>query len=174
MASGDSLFILGPLGASPPSANFATPDTIADASTPTLIIPVLDFDGGTNEHMDWFLTVPSQYAGTTGFTFSYKYAMDGTDVDLVDMEFRVIDLADTDILTADLGIDTQTAVSIQDTPVATVTAHKLAYSPTGALAKANMGDPSAGDRIVIRATRDTTAAANADDLQLLEIYVTET
>jgi len=174
MSSGDTLFVLGPLGSSPPSANYATLDTISDASTPNMTIPVLDFDGTTAEYIDWFVQVPDHYSGATGFTFSYKYAMDGTDADLVDMEFRVLDLADTDILDADLGIDTQIAVSIQDTPVATVTAHKLAYSPTGALAKANMGDPSAGDLIVIRAKRDVAAAANTDDLQLIAIYVTDT
>lgn len=173
MASGDTLFVLGPLGGSPPSTSYATFDTIADTSTPPLIIPVLDFDGAANEHMDWYLTVPSHYASTTGFTFSYKYATDGADADLVDMEFRVLILADLDILTGDLGIDTQTAVSIQDTPPATPT-NKLSYSTTGALAKASMGTPSAGDRIVIRATRDISAATNTDDLQLLEIYVIET
>lgn len=173
MASGDTLFVLDPLGYSPPSANYATMDTISDASTPNLIIPVLDFDGATDEHADWFVTVPSHYAGTTGFTFSYKYATDGTDVDIVEIEFRVLTLDDLDTLTGDLGIDTQTAVAVQDTPGA-ATAHHFNYTTTGALAKANMGTPSAGDRIVIRATRDVSAATNTDDLQLAEIYVTET
>jgi hypothetical protein len=82
-------------------------------------------------------------------------------------------LADLDVLTGDLGIDTKTAVSIQDTPPATPT-NKLSYSTTGALAKASFGSAVAGDRIVIRCTRDVSAATNTDDLQLVEIYVTET
>lgn len=173
MASGNTLFILDPLGATPPATLYATPDTIADASTPNMTMPVLDFDGTTAEYMDWFLTIPSQYAGTTGFTFSYKYATDGADADLVDMEFRVLKLADLDVLTGDLGIDTQTQVSIQDTPPATPT-NKFSYSTTGALAKADFGSAVAGDRIIIRAKRDVAAAANTDDLQLAEILVTET
>lgn len=174
MASGNSLFVLSLANSIPAGTLYATPDIIEDGSAPTILIPVMDFDGSQDEHRDWIVTVPSQYANGTGFTFSYKYAMDGTAVDLVDMEFRVLILADTDILTADLGIDPQTAVSIQDTPIVTVTANKFAYSPTGALAKANMGTPVTGNRILIRGTRDVAAASNTDDLQLNEIYVTET
>lgn len=173
MASGDTLFVLSAENSSPPSTTFATEDEILDASTPPMVIRVLDFGGASNESMDWFVTVPSHYAGTTGFTFSYKYATDGADADLVEMEFRALILDDLDVLTGDLGIDAQTAVAIQDTPPATPT-DKLSYSTTGALAKADMGTPSPGDRMVIRATRDTAAATNTDDLQLLEIYVIET
>lgn len=173
MASGDTLFILTPQGSIPPSANFATLDTIADASTPTTFFPVLDFDGATDEHADWHVTIPSHYSGATGFTFSYKYAVDGSDVDIVEIEFRALHVDDLDILTADLGIDTQTATAIQDTPAATPT-NKLNYSTTGTMAKANFGSAVAGDRLVIRSTRDVSAATNTDDLQLLEILVVET
>ena len=173
MASGDTLFVLDPQSSVPPGTLFATHDTIVDGSSPTLTIPVLDFDGATDEHADWWATVPSHYAGTTGFTFSYKYAVDGTDVDIVELEFRVLKLADLDILTADLGIDTQTAAALQDTPATTPT-NKLNVTGTVALAKADMGTPVAGDRIVIRATRDISAAVNTDDLQLVEILVKET
>ena len=173
MASGDTLFVLDPQSSTPPGTVFATHDTISDGSSPTLTIPVLDFDGATDEHADWWRTVPSHYASTTGFTFSYKYAVDGTDVDIVELEFRVLKLADLDILTGDLGIDTQTAAALQDTPAATST-NKLNVTGTVALAKANMGTPAAGDRIVIRVTRDISAATNTDDLQLVEVFVKET
>lgn len=172
MASGDTLFVLTPLGSVPPSANFATLDTISDASTPNLVIPVLDFDGATNESADWIVTIPSWYSGTTGFTFSYKYAMSGVDGDIVELEFRVLLLDDLDVLTGDLGLDTQTAVAIQDDPAAT--ANQINYSTTGTLAKANFESAAAGSLIAIRATRDIAAAANADDLELIEVLVKET
>ena len=172
MASGDTLFQLFPQNSVPPSANYATHDTVSDASTPNIIVHVLDFDGATDEHMDWLVQIPSQYSDTTGFTFAYKYAMDGADVDIVEIEFRVLKIADLDILTADLGIDTQTAVAIQDTPAGT--ADKFNVTATGALAKANFGSAVKSDYIVIRATRDISAATNTDDLQLAAIYVTET
>lgn len=173
MASGNTLFVLEPMGSSPPSANFATLDLVADASTPAMEIPVLDFDGAVDEHMDWFVTIPSQYAGTTGFTFSFKYAMDGTDGDQIEMEFRVLHIDDQTVLSGDLGMDTQTPVTITDDPDAT--AEDLNYSTTGALAKASFSSAVAGDRICIRATRDEDGVAeNIDDLQLVEILVSET
>lgn len=171
MASGDSLFILHPAGSIPPSANFATLDAISDASTPNLIIPVLDFDGATDEHMDWIREMPSQYAGG-GLTFRFKYAMSSTDGNIVEIEFRVLVIADQTVLTGDLGLDTQTAVAIQDDPDAT--ANDFNYSTTGNLSHANAGSPSVADFLAIRATRDISAATNSDDLQLAAIYVSET
>ena len=173
MASGDHLFTLLPHGSVPTPTIYATLDEVVDTSTPPLTIPVLDFDGVADEHADWHRIIPSGYAGTTGFTFQYYYATDGADADLVEMEFRVLHLDDLDVLTGDLGIDTQTEVAIQDTPPATPT-NKFSYSTTGTLAKANFGSAVAGDYIVIRATRDISAATNTDDLQLAAILVTET
>lgn len=173
MASGDTLFVLVPQNATSPPTNFATPDTIEDTSTPPVSISVYDFDGATDEHVDWQVTVPSQYSGATGFTFSYKGATDGSQTALVEFEFRVLILADLDILTGDLGMDTQTEVAIQDTPPTTPT-NKLSYSTTGALSAANMGSPTVGNRLVIRATRDISAATNTDDFQLAEILIVET
>lgn len=173
MASGDVLFELFPHGSLPPPSDYATQDEIVDASTPALIISVLDFDGAVNEHAYWFRTIPSQYSGVTGFTFSFKGATDGADADLIEMEFRVLFIDDLDVLTGDLGMDTQTEVAIQDTPPATPT-NKMSYSTTGTLAKANFGSAVAGDYIAIRATRDISAATNTDDFQLAEILVTET
>lgn len=173
MASGDTLFILSPLGSVPPSANAATLDYVADASTPNMHIPVLDFDGATDEHADWFVTIPEHYSETTGFTFSFKYAMDGTDGDQIEMEFRALHIDDQTVLTGDLGLDGQTATTITDDPDAT--ANDFNYSTTGTMAKANFGSAQPGDLLVIRATRDEDGVAeNTDDLQLVEIYVTET
>jgi len=172
MASGDTLFVLEPMGSRPPNADFATFDIVSDASTPNMEFDVLDFDGSANEHMDWFVTIPEHYSEVTGFTFSYKYAMDGTDGDIVEMEFRVLPNPDQTVLTGDLGMDGQTPVAITDDPDAT--ADDFNYSTTGTLAKANFSSVGPDTRICIRATRDISIAANADDLQLLEILVKET
>ena len=172
MASGDTIFRLTPRNCVQPSANFATHDVVADASTPNIEIPVLDFDGTTSEHADWLVTLPSNYSGGTGLTFSYKYAMSGTDGDAVEMEFRALHIDDQTVLTGDLGMDGQTEVAVTDDPDAT--ADDFNYSTTGALAKANFGSAVAGDMLCIRATRDVSYASNADDLQLAEILVTET
>ena len=172
MASGDSLFVLKPHGSVPTPTDYATLDNIIDASDPPTIIPVLDFDGATNEHADWHVTIPEHYSEATGFTFSYKYAMDGVDGNIVEIEFRALHIDDQTVLTGDLGIDTQTETAIQDDPDAT--ADDFNYSTTGTMAKANFGSAGPGDYIVIRATRDEAVVTNVDDLQLAVIYVTET
>ena len=171
MASGNTLFILDPMGSTPPATLYATLDTITETSTQNSIVPVLDFDGSQDEHMDWWLTVPSHY-GSGGLTFSYKYATDGTDGSAVELEFRCLPLADSDDISSDLGIDGQTAAVLADTPIAT--ADDLNITTTVGLSHANAGSPSAGDRVVIRVTRDFDHAANTDDLQLLEVLVLET
>ena len=172
MASGDTLFILTPQSSTPPAANYATLDTVADGSTPAMSIPVLDFDGSADESADWYVTVPSHYAGG-GLTFSYAYAMSSTDGDAVEIEFRAFPFADaSSILTADLGMDGRTAVNIADDPSAN--ANEFNITATGNLSHGNAGSPAVGAFVVIRATRDYDHAANANDLQLLAVHVKET
>ena len=172
MASGDTLFVLLPHGSIPTPTIYATLDTVADTSTPPLTIPVLDFDGAADEHADWYVTIPSHYSETTGFTFSYKYAMDGTDGDQVEMAFSVLHIDDQTVLTGDLGMDTSPQVAITDDPDAT--ADDFNYSTTGTLSKGSFNSAAPGDYIVIRASRDISVAVNTDDLQLAEILITET
>ena len=172
MASGDTLFILTPQAYTPPAANYATLDTVADGSTPAMSIPVLDFDGSANESADWYVTVPSHYAGG-GLTFSYAYAMSSTDGDAVEIEFRAFPFADaSSILTADLGMDGRTAVNVADDPSAN--ANEFNITTTGNLSHGNAGSPAVGAFIIIRATRDFDHASNANDLQLLAVHVKET
>ena len=172
MASGDTLFILTPQAYTPPAANYATLDTVADGSTPAMSIPVLDFDGSANESADWYVTVPSHYAGG-GLTFSYAYAMSSTDGDAVEIEFRAFPFADaSSILTADLGMDGRTAVNVVDDPRAN--ANEFNITTTGNLSHSDAGSPAVGAFIIIRATRDYDHASNANDLQLLAVHVKET
>mgnify|MGYP003154350676 FL=1 len=172
MASGDTLFILTPQAYTPPAANYATLDTIADGSTPAMSIPVLDFDGSADESADWYVTVPSHYAGG-GFTFSYTYAMSSTDGDAVEIEFRAFPFADaSSILTADLGMDGRTAVNVADDPSAN--ANEFNITTTGNLSHGNAGSPAVGAFMIIRATRDYDHASNGNDLQLLAVHVKET
>ena len=173
MASGDTLFILTPQAYTPPATLYATLDTIADGSTPAMSIPVLDFDGGSqNESADWYVTVPSHYAGG-GFTFSYAYAMSDTVGTAVEIEFRVFPFADaSSILTADLGMDGRTAVNVVDDPSAN--ANEFNLTTTGNLSHGDAGSPAVGAFVVIRATRDYDHATNANDLQLLAVHVKET
>ena len=171
MASGDTLFILTPQSYTPPAANYATLDTVADGSTPAMSIPVLDFDGSADESADWYVTVPSHYAGG-GFTFSYAYAMSDGD-GAVEIEFRAFPFADaSSILTADLGMDGRTAVNVTDDP--SDNDNEFNITTTGNLSHSNAGSPAVGVFMIIRATRDISYASNANDLQLLSVHVKET
>ena len=172
MAIGDTLWVLNPQNSSPPTTAAATFDEILDASTPFARTVVLDFDPATNENADWHVTVPSQYSGG-GFTVSWKGGTDNTSVGTLELEVRSVNVPDATILTGDLGLDAATEVAITDTPPATPI-NRLNYSTTGTLSHANAGSPSVGDRLIIRATRDTATDTNTGDLQLAEILIIET
>ena len=172
MATTDTIFILDPLSYTPPATLYATLDTIADTSTPAASIPVLDFDPTIAEYAYWFVTVPSHYGGG-GFTISWKGGTDNASVGTFEIEVRMLTIADATILTGDLGIDTQTAATITDTPP-TTPINKLNYSTTDTLTHANAGSPAVGNRMVIAAKRDTATDTNTGDLQLAEILILET
>lgn len=72
MASGDTLLILTPLGASFPTSNFPTLDTRNNH-------PVLDFDDTTEESCFWNLVMPRHY-GAGGITATYIWMASGVTV----------------------------------------------------------------------------------------------
>lgn len=171
MSSGNTIFDLDPEGSKPTGTIYASPDTVVDASTPTAMTAVLDFDPTTSENADWFFDVPSHYSGG-GFTISWKGGTDNTSVGTLTLEVRMVVIPDATILTGDLGLDAATAASMTDTPPATPI-NKLNYSATATLSHVNAGSPAVGDRVGIRATRNV-ADTNTGDLQLASILILET
>lgn len=171
MASGDTIFILGPANGRATGTLFATRDEIVDGSTPTTVIEVLDFDASTAEHYDWEPTVPSNYGGG-GFTVSWKGGTDADDVGTFILEVRMIVIADATILTGDLAIDGATPASITDTPP-TTPINKMNQAGTDTLTHSEAGSPAVGNRVIIRATRNTGTDTNTGDLQLQEILMLE-
>lgn len=172
MASGDTLFILLPGNSVPTTTVPATPDIISDTSTVVGVIPVLDFAGATaDEHAEWDVQMPSHYAGTTGMTLEINYAMDGADGSDVQFEVRALKIIAGETITSE-DLQGATATDITDTPNGTADVCDVA--PPGAIAKASAGTPVAGDYVRIRVSRDYDHAANADDAQLIAVYVTET
>ncbi len=172
MASGNTLFILEPFeGRAPATLAAEVLPAISDASTPAAQTPVLVFDPSTAWHMDFHVTMPSQYGGG-GYTFSFKGGTDNTDVGTFIVALRSVVVADADILTGDLGVDAATAVTVTDTPPATPI-NKLNYSTTGTLSHVNAGSPSGGDRMILRLSRDISDT-NTGNLQLAEALIVET
>ena len=172
MASGNTIWVLEPEARKSPLTLFATPDTIADGSTPQAAILVLDFSPSTAKWMYWFETVPSHYAGG-GFTISFKGGTDNTSILDFTCIIRIVKIADATILTGDLTLDSATGVTIVDTPPATPI-NKMNQSTTATLSHSNAGSPSVGDRVGIRVKRDTATDTNTGDLQLLEVLILET
>lgn len=172
MASGNTLFDLSPLGSVPTTTNYATLTAIADGSTVVGQVPALVFPGTSPDTVaEWQVQVPSQYAGTTGFTFVVQFTTDGTSVGGVYWEIRVFKLVAADAInTLDLGSKTATLGNV--TPSGT--ASKMLLTSGLTMAKANAGTPVAGDWVRIRVTRDYDGASNTDNAQLLAVYVTET
>ena len=170
MASGNTIWVLEPEARKSPLTLFATPDTIADGSTPQAAILVLDFSPSTAKWMYWFETVPSHYAGG-GFTISFKGGTDNTSILDFTCIIRIVKIADATILTGDLTLDSATGVTIVDTPPATPI-NKLNYSTTGVISHANAGSPAVGNRMGISFVRNATG--NTGDLQLAEILILET
>jgi hypothetical protein len=171
MASGDTLFELFPIGSVPTTTVPATLDFLSDGSTVVGQIPVLDFAGATaDEHAEWVVIVPSHY-GDGGLTFEIQYAPAGTNTGAVQFEVRADKVVDDELLTSH-NLQAQTATDITDTPNGT--ANDLHVTSTGAISHANAGSPAPGDYLRIRLSRDYDHAANADDAQVLSVYVTET
>jgi len=171
MASGDTLFELFPLGSIPTTTAAATIDFISDGSTVVGQIPVLDFAGATaDEHAEWVVLVPSHYAGG-GLTFEIRYAPAGTVTNAVQFELRADKIVDDELITGH-DLQGQTATDITDTPNGT--ANDLHVTSTGAITHSNAGSPAVSDLLRIRLSRDYDHAGNADDAQVIAVYVTET
>lgn len=72
MASGDFLFASRAPQGSSLGSSYATLDTVPGTSTPPENMSVYDFDAAVDEYMDFFLTMPSHYVGTTGITLKIE------------------------------------------------------------------------------------------------------
>lgn len=171
MATGDLIVSLYPTEALLVESAAASHDLIDDGSTIAGFVPVLDFAGATaNEHAEWEFVVPDQYGGG-GFDVKALYAMDGTVGGDIQLEVRMKALGSGDTVTSH-DLQTQTATDITDTPNGTANVTDL--TPVGAVTHANAASPAVGETVRIRISRDYNHASNADDLQLIQVIVTET
>jgi len=79
MASLDTLVTFTAIAGSPPATRYATLDTFADGSTPTLTHLVLDFDpGATTEFVDFIGVMPGQYDGSSALEVVLHWSSDAT------------------------------------------------------------------------------------------------
>jgi len=171
MASGDSLFELRPQSATPPGASAAQHDTVAGASTPAETLPVIAFDAGADEYMDWYLTMPEHYDGG-GITVKVEMQMASATSGGVRPEIALRERATTD--------DWDTTAHTYDFNGVTVTAPgTLGQSVIGTITftdGADMDNVGAGDPFVLRLWRNYGHAGDdaSGDALLERIYAIET
>lgn len=175
MASGQSLWNIDARAFQHCAGQLPAPDVIEGLETPAIRHRVLGFSGSADEHADVHLQMPSQYtgAGATGVSFRLRYAPDGASATQIDWRIRLYKLADLDDLDTDLGIDTRTAASINDTPSATDKALQYA-STTGTLTHAQIGSPVAHDEMILRVTRLGSTDSNNNVALFRSLIVFET
>jgi hypothetical protein len=170
MASGDPIFTLWPNMAIPADSNFPTPSFIALTGTGAAARElVLLFDGATDETCVIPYWVSTQYAGG-GIDLVYEYSMDGSDADLIELEFSFMTADDTEVFATK---NFQTATGIQDTPAATAAQNKVNITAATSISDALFDAPTAGQKGWCRITRDVSAATNTDDLQFHIAYAKE-
>ena len=166
MASGNVIFTLLPHGSLPTTTAYATLDTLSDASTVVGVIPCLDFKGAANDtHAEWIECVPTQYAAG-GINWKVHYAPAGVQTGVVQFEVRAFKLVDGDTITS-LNLQAKTAIDINDTP--TGTTNQIHVTTTGTLTDTNMGNPTVGDYVRIRVSRDFDHDAMSDDVQVVAV-----
>jgi hypothetical protein len=164
MASGNTLFVVGPLENEPPSVTYATLDTRNS-------IAVLDFDAAANEYAVFKTLIPSHYAGG-GLTVDLHWM--ATSATSGDVRWGVSierDDANDHDLDADAFATEQLA-----TGTANGTSGKLTKTTITASSGANMDSAAAGDpiRVKVRRLGSDGADTMTGDAELLMVHCKET
>lgn len=174
MASGDSLGAWGALSNEPPDADYAELDEILSTSTdePDDVFPILDFDpGATNEHVVISFVMPSYYDGTTGVTLRITWTTEATSGNAKwDAAFKRLN-AGTNILTKTYAAVNSTTTAANGT--ARVTVETTITFTDGA----DMDSVVANEWCHLLITRDSADVGdtiNSNDLELQNVYLTET
>ena len=174
MASGDTLLILTPQMGVPPATIYATLDTVVGTSTPAESIPVLDFDDGTQEYIDFYCVMPSHYAGTTGVTLTIVFSAAEAASDVVAWQAAFRRAADD---AEDLNTTAHTYAYNEVIATAPSVIGEVAYDNITFTNGADMDSVVAGDYFVLRVTRDPTPSSGTDvtgDASLHAVHVKET
>ena len=165
MASGDVVgFVYAVV---PPATTNATPDFIAGASTPAENIPVWDFDGSADEHLD-FYGVMKGYAGG-GITVEHKWSSSGSGNVVIDGAFRRVDDQGED-----LDTDAHTYVYNPSATTAVPTQGEVDYLDVTFTDGADMDSVAVGELFRIKITRDGTNDSDNTDAELHAVEIKET
>ena len=163
MASGDTLAVFTPLHNEPPTANYATLDTINSH-------PCLDFSGGgTNESAVFSGVMPQNYAGG-GVEVYIHYATDATDQDDIDWDAAFERIGDQQ---QDIDADGFAAVQSVDNTATPAVSHNVDIVSIAFTDGAQMDSVVAGESFRLKITRDTASDVMTEDANLVKVEIRE-
>jgi hypothetical protein len=170
MASGDTLITFDAASNIPPSTRGATFDTFVDASTPTTVHLVLDFDpGATTEFAVFRGVMPGQYDGTSALEVVLHWSSDvaGTEVVKWDVSWKSISDDDVDM-------DSAAFAAIQTVSATTASAAgEMDYAVID-FTNAQADGIQPNEVFLLRVERDSADAAdtmNSNDAELHTVEV---
>ena len=167
-ASLDTLIIFTPLHNSAPATRFATVDTFADGSTPTLTHLVLDFgDEATNtEFADFIAVMPGQY-GTEALEVVISWSSNATSGNVKwDVAWKSV-TSDVD------DLDTKAFAAIQTFTDATASAAGEVVYAVVDFTQAQADSVAANEMFILRVERDSADAGDTLTAQDAEVHTIE-
>jgi hypothetical protein len=163
MASGDTLLVFTPLHNEPPTANYATLDTINSH-------PVLDFSGGgTNESAIFSAVMPQNYAGG-GIEVYIHYATDATDEEDIDWDAAFERIGEAVL---DIDADSFAAVQSVDNTATPAISHEIDIVVIAFTDGAEMDSVAVGEAFRLKITRDTASDVMTEDANLIRVEIRE-
>jgi len=163
MASGNTLFIFGPLHMEPPSSNAATFDERNQH-------PVLDFDASTNESAVFSTVMPQHYGGG-GVTVYIHYAMSSATSNTVDWDVSWERIGDQQ---QDVDSDSFAAVNSVDNTTVPGTSGNVDVVSVAFTDGADMDSVAAGEKFRLKVTRDASSDDATGDAELYNVEGRET
>jgi len=171
MAAGDTLLILTARDGVPTATAAAAHAIFAGAATPGEGVPVIAFDSGTDENVDFTCVMPRHYAGG-GITLTLIWASTQTSNACVwNAAFRAV---------PDDAEDVNTTAHSYDFNAVTATtasaAGEFAYDTIAFTDGADMDSVAAGEMFILRVKRDADNGSDnlTGDAYLAAIEVRET
>lgn len=163
MAAGDILAVFTAHQYEPTSSNFATPDTRNGH-------PVLDFDGGTNESVNFTGFMPWHYGGG-GVTAYIGYSMTSATSGDIDWDLAFERIGDSQ---QDIDSDGFAAVNSVDNTTVPGTSGHVDVVTIAFTDGADMDSVAAGEMFRIRVTRDAASDTATTDAELHFVILRET
>ena len=165
MASGDTLLVFTPAGATFPTSNAPTFDVIA-----TGLHLVLDFDDGTDETAYWCGVLPRHY-DSSGVTVYIWYTTHGTTSANCAWEAAFERHQDG---TTDLDVDNFAAVQASGTVTSPSSIGIVDVASIAFTDGSQMDSVAAGESFRLKVLRDTGTGGVTGDLELVRVEIKET